>query len=60
MKPKCKLVGIDGNAYAVMSAVKKALTSAGMQDKIKPFLREAMSGDYVNLLRVVHDYVDVE
>lgn len=60
MKPKCNLVGVDGNAYAIMSAVQKTLKKAGMQDKVKVFLKEAMSGDYDHLWKTVHNYVDVE
>jgi hypothetical protein len=59
-KPKCKLVGEDGNAYAIMGRVKKALRDAGQGDKVPEFLAKAMSGDYDNLLVTCLEYVDEE
>ena len=51
-KPKCKIVGEDGNAFAVMGRVKKALKSSGQGHLIPSFLERAMAGDYNNLLAV--------
>lgn len=56
---KVKLVGEDGNAYAIIGKVKQALERAGYQEDAKVFLKEAMSGDYDNLLRTCMTYVDV-
>jgi hypothetical protein len=54
------LIGEDGNAFAVMGAVKRALRIAGAsQDEINQYLKEAMSGDYDNLLRTTMDWVEV-
>jgi len=57
-KPKCKLIGEDGNAFAVMGRVKEALKKAGQGDKVKEYMDKAMSGDYNNLLVVSLEYVD--
>ena len=57
-KPKCKLAGEDGNAFAIMGRVKAALTKAGQKDKIKEYMERAMSGNYDNLLAVSLEYVD--
>lgn len=57
---KVKLVGTDGNAFALMGRVSAALRRGGRADLVKDFQTEAMSGDYDNLLRVCMDYVDVE
>ena len=53
-------IGIDGNAFAVMGAVTKALKKAGQDDKVEEYRTKAMSGDYDNLLRVSMDYVEFE
>ena len=60
VKPKVKLVGEDGNAYAVMGTVSRALRKAGAdKEYVNKYYSEAMSGDYDNLLRVSMEYVDV-
>ena len=59
-KPRCKLIGEDGNAFAVMGRVVAALRKAGQEDKIDAFYKEATAGDYDHLLQVVMDYVEVE
>ena len=57
---RVKLVGEDGNAFAVLGKVSKALRRAGHEELAKEFLREATSGDYDNLLRTAMEYVEVE
>jgi hypothetical protein len=55
-----KLVGNDGNAYAIMGAVKKGLQKAGAtKEDIDTYLAESMSGDYNHLLATACDWVDV-
>lgn len=57
---KVKLVGNDGNAYAIMGAVQKALKRAGVsQDEIAEYLQESMSGDYHNLIATACRWVKV-
>jgi len=53
-----KLVGEDGNAFAIMGRVKKALSRGGV-DKVEQdaFLAECMSGDYDHLLQTVMEWV---
>lgn len=54
------LVGQDGNAFAIMGAVEKALRKAQIpQDEISNYLKESMSGDYDNLLRTAMSWVSV-
>jgi hypothetical protein len=57
---KVKLVGEDGNAYAVLGKVARALKQAGHGELAKQFMREATSGDYDKLLRTAMEYVEVE
>lgn len=56
-----KLVGTDGNAFAILGKVRKALQRNKVpQDKVETFTKEAMSGDYDNLLQVCMKWVNVE
>ena len=58
---KVKLIGEDGNAFAILSKVSKELRRAGYDlDFIKEYQAQAMSGDYDNLLQVTMNYVEVE
>lgn len=55
-----KLVGGDGNAYAILGKVRAAMRKAGVPaDEIKVYLDEAMGGDYNNLLATTMKYVEV-
>ena len=57
---KVKLVGNDGNAYAIMGAVQKALKRAGVShEEIAKYLEESMSGDYDNLIATACRWVKV-
>ena len=52
-----ELVGTDGNAFAVLGAVQRALKDAGVDPA--PFLAEATAGDYDHLLATTMRWVDV-
>ena len=55
-----QLTGNDGNAFAVMGAVKRALKRAKVSaDEISEYTKQSMSGDYDNLLRVAMSWVTV-
>ena len=56
---KYDLVGVDGNAYAVMGYTARALRNEGLGDKVKEMQDKAMSSDYNNLLAVCCEYVDM-
>jgi hypothetical protein len=59
-KPKVKLVGRDGNAYAIIGACREAARKAGWSaDQIAAVQKEMMSGDYNHLLCVAMDHFDV-
>jgi hypothetical protein len=54
------LVGKDGNAFAIMGEVSKALRKAGVSsDEVNEYTSQSMSGDYENLLRVAMSWVAV-
>ena len=53
-KVKLKLVGLDGNAFALLGAFQRAAIREGWKpEEFKPVLDDAMSGDYNHLLRVL-------
>jgi hypothetical protein len=55
---RVKLVGEDGNAYAIMGRVQSALQDAGVsKQECAEYIKEATSGDYDNLLRVTMSWV---
>jgi hypothetical protein len=55
-----QLSGNDGNAFAIMAQVNRALRNAGATpDELAQYQQESMSGDYNNLLRVASQWVDV-
>lgn len=65
MEPKypditVKLTGEDGNAFAIIGAVSKALRRGGQPEAAAEFQAEAMSGDYDHLLQTAMAYVDVQ
>jgi hypothetical protein len=55
-----RLTGEDGNAFAVLGAVCKAMQEAGvsLEERMK-FSDEATRGDYNRLLRTCMEWVDV-
>ena len=60
-KPVVRLIGEDGNAFAILGKVTKAMKRAGYsQDEVKEYQAKAMSGDYDHLLATTMEYVDVE
>jgi hypothetical protein len=57
---KVKLVGTDGNAFAILGKVIKALKAAGATpEELKEFQDQATSGDYDNLLATCMEWVEV-
>ena len=57
---KVKLIGTDGNAFAILGRVKDALRRGGQSKEfIDAFLKEATSGDYDHLLCACMEVVDV-
>ena len=60
-KPTVKLTGEDGNAFAIMGTVSRALRKAGLpKERIDKYIEESTAGDYDNLLRVAMKWVNVQ
>ena len=54
------LTGQDGNAFAVMGAVTRAMRRAGLPDETRAeFITEATAGDYNHLLATCMRWVEV-
>jgi hypothetical protein len=59
-RPRVKLVGRDGNAFAIMGTVSAALRKAGASEQtIRQYRQESMSGDYSHLLVTAMNYCEV-
>jgi hypothetical protein len=59
-KPRCKLIGTDGNIFALMGRVSKTLREAGLEDKVTEMQnRVTSSQSYDEALCVLNDYVEV-
>jgi hypothetical protein len=54
-----ELSGHDGNAFAIIGRVSKAIRRKYGKAEADAFVDEAMSGDYDNVLRTVMSWVDV-
>lgn len=54
-----QLTGQNGNAFAIIGAVRQALRDAGEHEAAQEFMKEAMSGDYDHLLQTAMRYVAV-
>lgn len=56
-----QLSGADGNAFAIIGAVAKALKREKVpSEEIDKFIAEAKSGDYDNVLITAMKWVDVQ
>ena len=57
---KVKLTGTDGNAFAILGKVSKALRQEGVPEEDRnQFLKQASSGNYDQLLATCMEWVDV-
>jgi hypothetical protein len=59
-KPELKLVGADGNAFAIIGkAIGVARRAGWSQEEIEKFRIESMKGDYDHLLQTCMEFFDV-
>lgn len=59
MARKYSLVGVDGNAYAIMGYTARALRESEHPDMVQCMYDRARSEDYDNLIRVCMKYIDI-
>ena len=59
-RPRCKLIGTDGNVFALVGTVRRCLKNAGQVDRAKEFVARAYHAQcYDEVLQMIHEYVDV-
>jgi len=60
-KPKLKLAGTDGNAFALLGAALRTGKKAGWtNEQVEEFKVRATKSDYDHLLRTLQHYFDAE
>ena len=60
-KPKCKLIGKDGNVFNIIGLVSKALKKEGMAKEADEFVKKAFSSEsYDAVLCLCSNYVEIE
>ncbi len=58
-KPECKLIGTDGNVFAIIGTVCETLRKHNLSDKAKKFQAKALKCEsYDEVLRLLQDYVE--
>ena len=59
-KPTLEIIGKDGNVFNILGLAVRAARKAGWdEERIEKFKKDAMSGDYDNVLRLCSDNFDV-
>ena len=58
-KPVVKLSGTDGNAFAIIAKVRRALIENKMYTEADNYMKEALSGDYDNVIASADKYVEI-
>jgi len=59
MKPKCKLVGTDGNIFALIGQARLALKRAKLPEQTKEMSERCMkAGSYDEAIMIICEYVD--
>ena len=60
-KPKCKLIGSDGNIFNLLGIASRALKRSGMREEAEEmYKRVTSSGSYYEALGIITEYVDDE
>ena len=60
-KPRCKLVGEDGNIFAILGRVRQALKESGQPEQADEVTeRVTQAGSYQEALQIIMEYVDGE
>lgn len=61
MKPKCKLVGQDGNIFNLTRIASRALKEVGLEEEVAEMVDKiTKSKSYDAALRIILEYVEVE
>lgn len=61
MKPKCQLIGRDGNIFNLMGIASRTLKQAGLKEKADEMIKRITgSKSYDEALGIIMEYVEVE
>lgn len=61
IKPRCKLIGTDGNVFALAGRVQKTLRKAGQGELAKEFQKKLFEcPSYDAALALMSEYVEIE
>lgn len=61
MKPRCKLVGENGNIFNLMGIASRTLKRAGLREEAEEMVdRITKSQSYLQALAIISEYVDIE
>lgn len=61
IRPKCKLIGADGNIFNLLGIARRALTRAGLSEQAQEMLDRATKAEsYDRALQIIMEYVEVE
>lgn len=61
MKPRCKLVGENGNIFNLMGIASRTLKRAGLIEEAEEMVdRISKSQSYLQALAIISEYVDIE
>ena len=59
-KPKCKLVGTDGNVFNLIGTVSRVLKKAHLSDQVEEMQNRCFcAGSYDEALVIMSEYVDI-
>ena len=60
-KPRCKLVGEDGNIFVILGRVRRALQDNDQPEQANEVTdRVTQAGSYEDALQIIMEYVEVE
>lgn len=60
-KPRCKLIGEDGNIFNLMGIASKTLKKVGMKDEADEMVdRITKSQSYDEALAIIMEYVEID
>ena len=61
IKPRCKLIGEDGNIFNLMGIASRTLKKAGMKDKADEMVDKiTKSKSYDEALAIIMEYVEID
>lgn len=60
-KPKCKLIGADGNIFNLLGIARRALTRVGLREQADEMIgRATKANSYDEAIQIIMEYVEVE